>query len=279
MKNKIGIVNSLRSSIENIERNGLGSSAKRAAKRKEIELLSNTDIFSDDIKIKKRIDTDDLIMNDGNAFMNYRDTLLKPHEESINASHATFLKHAGGEDAPGYSIYQGSFNILSEDTELQVNANFDFVNLVTLRNKDFISNIPSLPRSLVLKGSVSHQEFKSYIDKSIRKNSKFLTYMVGHVEMDANSVHRLKTYFTAKNSSFFVKYCPFCKILVFPKTLLNPRWAKPLGFDPENMSSLASEFYFLVVFNRSVLNSGKYPRPGFINPVPIYQLNLSNSRP
>lgn len=192
MKNKIGIVNSLRNSIENIERNGLGSSAKRKSRRKEIELLSNTDIFSDDIKIRKRIETDDLFEDDRHI---YKNILLKPHEESINASQANFLKNANGDDAPAYSIYRGSLNIDLKDagsTDYNPKANFDFVEMVTLRGKNFISNIPSLPRSLVLKGSVSHQEFKSYIDKSIRKNSKFLTYMMGHLEMDAPSVHRLK---------------------------------------------------------------------------------------
>jgi predicted nucleotidyltransferase len=145
--------------------------------------------------------------------------------------------------------------------------------MITFKSRNFISNIPSLPRNLVLKGSVSHKEFKAYIDKSIVKNSNFLTYLLGHLEMDSASIHRLKSYFTAQNSAYFIKYCPFCKILVFPKTLLSPKWSKPLGFDIEKMNNLASDLYFLVVFNRSVLNSGKYPRPNFINPIPQFSLN------
>lgn len=145
-----------------------------------------------------------------------------------------------------------------------------------------IRSVPALDKSLALRGSLSIQDFKGYVEKSVEKNAKFTTYILGYLRIDPQGELALKKVFDSSHAAYFVKYNPFCKLLLFPRSLLDKSWVTQIGIDIKDILGATNyQFRFIILFNRSVLASGKYPTPAFFDPVPIHEsaANLESAIP
>lgn len=258
MKHKGRIVASLKTSIRNI------STAQRPLRKKEIDILSNSvDVMNDNIRIKKRSETGGGTTEEETRRM-YKDILLKPHM-------ADTMPKSSITDAPAWKIFKGDVSLQTNT----VSSDFKDISFITLNSILDIENTPKISDPLVLKGSVGYKEFNSYMQKLFRKSSKVINLSLGFLYSDNSPVlHRMNGIFTPENSAFFVKYTDFSKILVFPKSLLNPNWSHFFKFNFNDINKLKCNLFYIVVLNLSILNSGKYPIPEFINPEPIQDLSF-----
>jgi hypothetical protein len=68
------------------------------------------------------------------------------------------------------------------------------------------------------------EDFKDYVQKSAETNTKFTSYLLGFLQVDPQSELTLKKIFNSDRAAYFVKYNPFCKLLLFPRSLLDKAW-------------------------------------------------------
>jgi hypothetical protein len=169
-----------------------------------------------------------------------------------------------------WSIFKGRITIKLDGQR----TNIDYTDLVTFEAKNKVTNFPALPERIEFRKKMASQEFTKVMQGTLQCRSKSLTYLLGTVKVDPHSQASIQPLLPNDSTAYIAKYLPFAKIVMFPRSMMLPKWKPLINNATRNAFRVQTDFYWLIVLYMNLSKPDEKRTFTSIDPFPVYNIGM-----